>query len=104
MQEKGLTCSSCHRLMYQYWELLRIWLGSLRKNYQIISIISLEKDGAAGLAEQMNIGVLGQIPLVQSIREAGDCGRPAILQETTPTAKYFKELVDKVIDRVDYRK
>ena len=40
--------------------------------------------------------LLGQIPLVQSICEAGEAGRPAILQETTPQAIALKELVIEV--------
>jgi len=44
------------------------------------------------LAEEMTLPLLGQIPLVQSIREAGDAGRPAVLQETTPQALAFREM------------
>ena len=42
------------------------------------------KDGAKNLAQDLNIPFLGEIPLVQSIREAGDIGRPAALQTATP--------------------
>ena len=51
------------------------------------------KEGGAQLAEQLGVKLLGQIPLVQSICEAGEAGRPAILQETTPQAIALKELV-----------
>ncbi len=44
------------------------------------------KEGAQGLAEQMNIDLLAEIPIVQSLREAADAGRPAILQGATPIA------------------
>jgi ATP-binding protein involved in chromosome partitioning len=54
------------------------------------------KDGAKDLSEKMNIPLLGQIPLVQSIRESGDVGRPAILQENTPQAIAFRELVENL--------
>lgn len=54
------------------------------------------KEGGAQLAEQLGVKLLGQIPLVQSICEAGEAGRPAILQETTPQAVAFKELVVEV--------
>ena len=50
------------------------------------------KDGAKNLAERINVPLLGEIPLVQSIREAGDAGRPAALQENTPLAKVFKDM------------
>lgn len=55
------------------------------------------KDGAKNLSERLNIPLLGQIPLVQSIRESGDAGRPAVLQENTLQAKSFKELVEKLL-------
>lgn len=54
------------------------------------------KDGAKNLAEQLKIPLLGQIPLVQSIRESGDSGTPAVLQGNTLQAIAFKSLVDKV--------
>lgn len=54
------------------------------------------KEGGAQLAEQLNVKLLGQIPLVQSICEAGEAGRPAILQETTLQAKALKEMVIEV--------
>jgi len=55
------------------------------------------KDGAKNLAEELNTNVLGQIPLVQSIRESGDVGRPAVLQNDTPQSKAFDEMVDNVL-------
>jgi ATP-binding protein involved in chromosome partitioning len=61
------------------------------------------KDGVKGLAEQINVPLLGQIPLVQSVREAGDAGRPALLQDTTPVAQIFKDLAAAVNDQVELR-
>lgn len=58
------------------------------------------KDGAKDLAEQMNVPLLAQIPLVQSIRESGDVGRPAVLQGNTPQAKAFEEMCDALIEIV----
>ena len=58
------------------------------------------KSGAKDLAERMNINYLAEIPLVQSIREAGDAGRPAVLQEGTPQAKALQELVEKALEQV----
>lgn len=52
------------------------------------------KDGAKNLAEELKVPFLGHLPLVQSIREAGDAGRPAILQGNTATAKYLAELIE----------
>jgi len=58
------------------------------------------KDGASALAAQMNLPLLGQIPLVQSICEAGDAGRPVVLQETTPQALAFLEMAGNVAQQV----
>ncbi len=55
------------------------------------------KEGAKMLAEDLNVPFLGQIPLVQSIREAGDIGHPAALQENTPFSKAFKILTQNVV-------
>jgi ATP-binding protein involved in chromosome partitioning len=52
--------------------------------------------GARDLADRVNIPFLGEVPIVQSIREAGDVGRPAVLQEDTPQAKAFERIVEKV--------
>ena len=49
----------------------------------------------------MNINFLGEIPIVQSIREAGDAGRPAILQKETVQAKAMKAFVKNVISTVE---
>ncbi len=54
------------------------------------------RDGAKNLAEEINVPLIGQIPLVQSIREAGDAGRPAVLQETTPQALAILEMTNKL--------
>tara|TARA_B110000003_G_scaffold100521_1_gene102816 strand:+ start:3105 stop:4238 length:1134 start_codon:yes stop_codon:yes gene_type:complete len=48
------------------------------------------KDGAKALSESKNIPLLGSLPLVQSIREASDFGRPAALQEESSIADSFK--------------
>lgn len=61
------------------------------------------KEGLKDLAEQHNMPLLGQIPLVQSVREAGDAGRPAVLQETTPQAIAFNDFADNVITQVNIR-
>ena len=55
------------------------------------------KEGAKNLAEDLNVPFLGEVPLVQSIREAGDVGRPAALQESTPIAMAFEDITKNVV-------
>jgi ATP-binding protein involved in chromosome partitioning len=55
------------------------------------------RDGAKNLAEGMGETFLGHIPLVQSVRESGDVGRPAVFQENTPTALAFEELTQTFV-------
>ncbi|HAW19388.1 MAG TPA: chromosome partitioning protein, partial [Flavobacteriales bacterium] len=59
------------------------------------------KEGAKLLAEELNVPLLGQVPLVQSIREAGDVGRPAILQTDTLQAAAFDGVIDNVLKSLD---
>ena len=58
------------------------------------------KEGAKYLAEDLEVPFLGEIPLVQSIREAGDVGRPAALQTATPIEKAFEEITKSVVQEV----
>ena len=52
------------------------------------------KHGAKALAEELNVACMAEVPLVQSIREAADVGRPAILQGDTPAAQAFQPMLD----------
>ncbi|MBD0777086.1 Mrp/NBP35 family ATP-binding protein [Maribacter sp. ANRC-HE7] len=58
------------------------------------------KEGAKNLAENLNVPFLGEVPLVQSIREAGDVGRPAALQESSPIATAFENITKKVVQEM----
>lgn len=49
--------------------------------------------GARNLALQLNVPFLGELPVVQSIREAADAGRPAVLQGDTPSGLAFREII-----------
>jgi ATP-binding protein involved in chromosome partitioning len=60
------------------------------------------KDGGQTLADKYNVPLLGQIPLVQSIRESGDSGLPAVLKDG-PTADAFHELARTVARRIAIR-
>jgi len=61
------------------------------------------KEGCMKLAKKMDIELLGQIPVVQSICEDGDSGRPSVLDENTTAGKAFEELAAKVIKEIDKR-
>ena len=58
------------------------------------------KDGAKKLSEEMNVPLLGQIPLITRIREAGDIGAPAALNENTIEGKIFKDIALRVMECV----
>ncbi|SFZ89579.1 ATP-binding protein involved in chromosome partitioning [Flaviramulus basaltis] len=58
------------------------------------------KEGAKHLAEDLQVPFLGQLPLVQSIREAGDIGRPAALQTATSLEQAFEEITKNVVQEV----
>ena len=61
------------------------------------------KEGAKTLAEEMNVPLLGQIPIVQSICENGDKGTPAALDEATITGRAFLALAENVVKQTERR-
>lgn len=61
------------------------------------------KEGVKRLSEEMNVPLLGQIPIVQSICEGGDNGAPVALNENTITGRAFEELAANVVEQVDIR-
>ena len=60
------------------------------------------REGGKRLASEMNVPLLGQIPLVQGICEGSDSGHPAALDDS-PVGKAFMELADKVVEQVSVR-
>jgi len=58
------------------------------------------KEGARNLAEDLKVPLLGEIPLVQSIREAGDYGRPVALQTATPLETAFETIARTIVQEV----
>ncbi|MDG1147044.1 MAG: Mrp/NBP35 family ATP-binding protein [Crocinitomicaceae bacterium] len=58
------------------------------------------RDGAKNLSHGMGVPFLGHVPLVQSVREAGDIGRPAVFQENTIVSTAFDELVTTFVEQV----
>ncbi|MCW3806895.1 Mrp/NBP35 family ATP-binding protein [Plebeiibacterium marinum] len=61
------------------------------------------KDGGKKLAEELGVSLLGQIPIVQSIREGGDSGAPSATNENTLTGKAFMEVAGKIVEIIDKR-
>ena len=55
------------------------------------------KEGAKHLADDLKVPFLGEVPIVQSIREAGDFGRPAALQSGSIIEKVFQEITRNVV-------
>ncbi len=60
------------------------------------------KDGGKNLSEKFGVNLLGQIPLVQSIRESGDSGLPAVLKDGV-TAKAFMDLAEALARQIAIR-
>ena len=61
------------------------------------------KEGGKRLAEELNIPLLGQIPLVQRICESGDIGIPIALTPDTPISSAFRRLAENVVERTRFR-
>lgn len=55
------------------------------------------QNGAKNLSEKLDVPFLGEIPLVQSIREAADIGRPAALQDNTPVSDNYEKITQNMI-------
>ncbi|HBI39782.1 MAG TPA: chromosome partitioning protein [Tenacibaculum sp.] len=58
------------------------------------------REGAKNLSEDIGTSFLGEIPLVQSIREAGDVGHPVALQENTPLSEAFESVTKEVVSQL----
>lgn len=58
------------------------------------------QDGAKRLADALDVPFLGELPLIQSIREAGDAGRPAILQGDSPAAAAIRAVIANFVKSI----
>lgn len=61
------------------------------------------KDGAKNLASDLKIPFLGDLPIIQSIREAGDFGRPASMQDNTISENIFNEISKNMLSQLVIR-
>ena len=60
------------------------------------------KDGGKNLSEKYDVPLLGQIPLIQGIRESGDSGLPAVLKGG-PAAQAFQEIAETLARKIAIR-
>lgn len=61
------------------------------------------REGGKRLAEELDVPLLGQIPIVQSICEGGDNGKPVALDPDTITGAAFRALAETVVAKIDER-
>lgn len=61
------------------------------------------KEGGKKMAERLEIPLLGQIPIVQSIREGGDEGKPAAIDENSITGNAFQQIALQLIKETNLR-
>ena len=61
------------------------------------------KEGCRKLAEKMGIPLLGQVPIVQGIRESGDAGEPVAIDPGNDAGRAFHELASAVEQAIDKR-
>lgn len=73
------------------------------KNHPEEKYFIFGEDGGENLAKSLSLKLLGKVPLVESIRQSGDVGRPAVLQQETIVEKYYNDLCDKLILNIEER-
>lgn len=61
------------------------------------------KDGGTKLAKELDVPLLGTIPLVQGVREAGDNGSPIVLRQDSPAAGALKEMASATAQQIAIR-
>ncbi len=59
------------------------------------------KEGARDLSADLQVPFLGELPIVQSIRESGDAGRPAVLQDGTVSSEAFRQIIRNFVQQME---
>jgi ATP-binding protein involved in chromosome partitioning len=65
--------------------------------------VSLFQGDSAGIAEALDVPLIGRIPFDRELNQASDRGRP-LLDEAHPIVRRYTEIADKIISYIDYRK
>ena len=98
--QKQIYQESTANLLSTYGQSAKTFTMFAQRNWNILEIWS---DDLAQLAEETNVPLLGQIPIVQSICENGDKGTPAALNEDSITGRAFIELAENVVKQTEKR-
>jgi ATP-binding protein involved in chromosome partitioning len=61
------------------------------------------KEGGKMLADKLGLKLLGQIPIVQSIREGGDQGVPSVTEPDSVTGMVFAEMTKNLVQQINIR-
>jgi len=61
------------------------------------------QDGGSAMADELGVPLLGQVPIVEQVRESGDAGAPPASQDGTPLATAFMDIAQKVAQQVAIR-
>lgn len=56
--------------------------------------------GGQKMADKIGVGLLGQVPLVQGVREGGDTGMPAVLDDMNPAKQVFLTIARQVAQQL----
>jgi ATP-binding protein involved in chromosome partitioning len=73
------------------------------KNHPDEKYFIFGEDGGEILSKSLDLNLLGKIPLIQSIRQSGDAGRPAVLQQETIVESYYDNFCDELIASINKR-
>jgi ATP-binding protein involved in chromosome partitioning len=58
------------------------------------------QDGCKNLATELNVPFLGQVPIIQGVRESGDLGKPAVMEDNHPATEYFTKIAGNLVREV----
>jgi len=82
---------------------LRTWLILVPEELPENKYYLFGKEGAKNLSSDLNIPFLGEIPIIQSVREAADFGRPAAMQENTISENIFNKVSKNMLSQLIIR-